>query len=131
MREKLTFTKKKVGIIVLALVSLLAILSVVSACTTQTHTPQPQLHLSATAKYSKITLTARLSNSEPVSGVSVQFYSRTSKGIILKEIGSSITHKNGVATLVWSATKNGDYYFVASCMVTNKIVTKVVGGEKI
>jgi len=76
--------------------------------------------LSASQKFSAITLTARLElchgfHIDRVDGASVHFYLCNKHGSNLKEIGHSVTGRDGTASIVWHATGNGDYWFVASC----------------
>ena len=77
-----------------------------------------KLSLVATHIFSTITLTAHLTRTEDhkqkdVAGATIHFYSCNSKGHIIKELGKCTTKKDGTATFSWSATHNGDYWFVA------------------
>ena len=84
------------------------------------------LSLNAKQHFSTITLTACLTvteerhergrtfyDKEDVAGATIHFYSCNSKGHIIKELGKCTTKKDGTATFSWSATHNGDYWFVA------------------
>lgn len=81
------------------------------------------LSLAATRRFSTIILTAHLTvtedhhRKEDVAGALIRFYTCNRFGCILREIGHSITKRDGTARFEWSAPKNGDYWFVASCTV--------------
>jgi hypothetical protein len=86
---------------------------------------QYSLSLTAREHYSTITLTACLTfsqgkHSTPVSGASIQFFLSTNKGVKFGEIGSSLTDRNGLATFSYSATSNGNYWFIAVYTVNQK-----------
>lgn len=79
------------------------------------------LSLAARQRFSSITLTAHLTLSEgwgkDVAGALIHFYTCNSAGRILKEIGHSVTGRDGKATFHWSATHNGNYWFVGAYTV--------------
>ena len=94
-----------------------------------------QYSLSLTAKqhFSTVILTAHLTRSEEhherghafydkedVAGATIHFYSCNSKGHAIKELGKCSTEEDGTATFSWSATHNGDYWFVAEYVSNTK-----------
>jgi hypothetical protein len=85
---------------------------------------QYSLSLAATQRFSTITLTAHLTHSEghhkteDVAGALIHFYTCTSAGCILKEIGHSVTKRDGTATFSWSAPSNGNYWFIAGYILS-------------
>ncbi|MGA9387714.1 MAG: hypothetical protein WBV70_02680 [Candidatus Bathyarchaeia archaeon] len=108
---------------ILSIISLITLISVPSvlACLWVEGKVDRQysLSLAATQRFSTITLTAHLTlreerhKTEDVAGAIIHFYSCNSKGHIIKELGKCTTKKDGTATFSWSATHNGDYWFVA------------------
>jgi hypothetical protein len=92
-----------------------------------------QLSLDATQHYSDFILTAHLTISqeqhekghtcyeqENVAGATIYFYTCNSRGCDLKQIGYNVTGKDGTTTWYWSATHNGDYWFIATYTVSDK-----------
>ncbi|MGD0978805.1 MAG: hypothetical protein ABR962_06640 [Candidatus Bathyarchaeia archaeon] len=92
------------------------------------------LSLCAKQHFSAITLTACLTvtgernergrtsyDKEDVAGALICFYTCTSAGRILKEIGHSVTGHDGTATFCWSVPSNGNYWFIATYTVNDKI----------
>lgn len=80
------------------------------------------LSLAARQRFSSITLTAHLTLGEgrqkkDVAGALIHFYTCNSAGRILKELGHSVTGRDGKATFYWSATHNGNFWFVAAYTV--------------
>jgi len=128
--RKISFRKveyKKEILIGLIILVMLSTTFLVQACLTPTK-PAGQYILSLTAKqhFSTITLTACLTvteehhergrtfyDKEDVAGALIHFYTCNSGGGNRREIGHSVTRHDGIATFCWSATHNGDYWFVA------------------
>ena len=84
------------------------------------------LSLAAKQRFSTVILTAHLTLSEEhhergrifydkedVAGALIYFFTCNSHGGNRKEIGHSRTGRDGTATFCWSATHNGDYWFIA------------------
>ena len=91
---------------------------------------QYSLSLAAKQRFSTIVLTAHLTLSEEhhergrafyekenVAGALIHFYTCNSHGDNRKEIGHSVTGHDGTATFCWSASGNGDYWFIAAYTV--------------
>lgn len=90
------------------------------------------LSLTAKQNFSTITLTACLTvtgernekgctscDKGDVAGALICFYTCTSAGCILNEIGQSVTGKDGTTTFCWSAPGNGNYWFIATYTVNS------------
>jgi hypothetical protein len=81
------------------------------------------LSLAASQRFSTVILKACLTLSdghhkkEAVVGALVYFYTCNSAGGNRREIGHSMTGRDGTATLRWSAPGNGNYRFIAAYTV--------------
>jgi len=94
---------------------------------------QYSLSLTATQHFSTVILTAHLTRSEEhhergrafydkedVAGATIHFYRCNSKGHATKELGKCTTEEDGTATFSWSATSNGNYWFIAGYVLSIK-----------
>jgi hypothetical protein len=113
---------------ILSIVALITLISVPSvlACLQVEGDGRYDLSLAAKQHFSTVILTAHLTRSEEhhergrafydkedVAGALIYFCTCNSHGGNRKEIGHSRTGRDGTATFCWSATHNGDYWFVA------------------
>jgi len=120
---------------ILSIVALITLISVppVLACLQVEGDGRYDLSLAAKQHLSTVILTAHLTRSEEhhergrafydkedVAGATIHFYSCNSKGHATKELGKCTTEEDGTATFSWSATSNGNYWFIAGYILSIK-----------